>query len=339
MRTVCFDVDTQLDFILPTGALPGAMLLLYAVPASAACALDAIQLPVTMAEGLPVVPVKIDGQGARLVVGSGAVFNQIEPGYARAHRLRMIDAPTRGTRLPVPAETLVRGPGGPVAAPVAMASSFEFADTALGATPMIVLQGIAEADGVLGQEVLHRTDGDYDLAGGVIQLVRATGCQDAKLAYWARAGTYWVIPLEPSPPKAPRDVVTITINGLPIRAMLDSGAPTSFITAKAAARTGIRIGEAGVTPTAPLPGLERSRVRAWKANFKNLQIGAETLQDAALTIVDASLDDADMVLGMDFFLTHHLYVANSQRKVYVSANAGPAFGSSGQDPAVRPSSR
>ena len=32
-----------------------------------------------------------------------------------------------------------------------------------------------------------------------------------------------------------------------------------------------------------------------------------------------------MLIGADFFLSHHVYVANSQRKLYFTYNGGPVF--------------
>jgi hypothetical protein len=41
----------------------------------------------------------------------------------------------------------------------------------------------------------------------------------------------------------------------------------------------------------------------------------------------------DMVLGADFFLTHRIYVANNQQKMYFTYNGGPVFDLS-RNPAV-----
>jgi hypothetical protein len=35
--------------------------------------------------------------------------------------------------------------------------------------------------------------------------------------------------------------------------------------------------------------------------------------------------DVDMLIGADFFLSHRIYVANSQRKLYFTYNGGPVF--------------
>jgi hypothetical protein len=35
--------------------------------------------------------------------------------------------------------------------------------------------------------------------------------------------------------------------------------------------------------------------------------------------------DFDMLLGADFFLSHHILISNSQHKLYFTYNGGPVF--------------
>jgi tetratricopeptide (TPR) repeat protein len=44
-----------------------------------------------------------------------------------------------------------------------------------------------------------------------------------------------------------------------------------------------------------------------------------------LRIQDLELVDTDMLLGSDFFVSHHIFVANSQHKLYLTYNGGPVF--------------
>jgi hypothetical protein len=36
-------------------------------------------------------------------------------------------------------------------------------------------------------------------------------------------------------------------------------------------------------------------------------------------------DGTDMLLGMDFFLSHHVFIARSQNVIYLTYNGGPIF--------------
>src|SRR6185437_4592599 len=45
----------------------------------------------------------------------------------------------------------------------------------------------------------------------------------------------------------------------------------------------------------------------------------------AVADIDLPGLDADMLLGADFFLAHHVYVANSQNRLYFTYDGGPVF--------------
>ncbi len=48
------------------------------------------------------------------------------------------------------------------------------------------LGGRSESVGVLGQNFFRIGDVEYDLANGVIRLMRAEGCSHTLLAYWVK---------------------------------------------------------------------------------------------------------------------------------------------------------
>jgi tetratricopeptide (TPR) repeat protein len=54
-------------------------------------------------------------------------------------------------------------------------------------------------------------------------------------------------------------------------------------------------------------------------------MGQEEIKNTRLRIGDIDLPNADMLIGADFFLSHRIYVANSQRKLYFTYNGGPVF--------------
>jgi tetratricopeptide (TPR) repeat protein len=55
-------------------------------------------------------------------------------------------------------------------------------------------------------------------------------------------------------------------------------------------------------------------------------LGDEVIENARLRIGDTDLAGlADMVLGADFFLSHRVYVAKSQKKIYFTYNGGRVF--------------
>jgi predicted aspartyl protease len=115
-----------------------------------------------------------------------------------------------------------------------------------------------------------------------------------------------------------------------MRAYFDTGASTSFITAHAAARAGVRTSDPGVLPAGQSQGLDGD-IKTWVGAFSSIKIGDEEIKNAKLTIGE-SVAEFDVLIGADFFLAHHVYVANSQGKLYFSYSGGPVF----RTPAVTP---
>jgi tetratricopeptide (TPR) repeat protein len=71
-------------------------------------------------------------------------------------------------------------------------------------------------------------------------------------------------------------------------------------------------------------GLGSRAVDTWVAPFASFKIGDEEIKNTKLRVGDTSMD-SDMLIGADFFLSHRIYVASSQRKVYFTFNGGPVF--------------
>jgi hypothetical protein len=65
--------------------------------------------------------------------------------------------------------------------------------------------------------------------------------------------------------------------------------------------------------------------RAWIGMFKTIKIGDEEIQNTPLEIGESISDAYDILIGADFFLSHHVYVANSQGKIYFTYSGGPPF--------------
>src|SRR5262249_18166067 len=57
----------------------------------------------------------------------------------------------------------------------------------------------------------------------------------------------------------------------------------------------------------------------------SFKIGDEEIQHTKLRFGDLTLPDTDMLIGADFFLSHRVFVATSQRKLYFTYNGGPVF--------------
>jgi tetratricopeptide (TPR) repeat protein len=182
------------------------------------------------------------------------------------------------------------------------------------------------AVGLLGRNVLGVADAEYDFAKGLIRLMQpGDGCRRAPLAYWVGEQPYSVIDISWNTGPTPAISAVAYLNGTRIHVTFDTGAATSFLTRRAAARAGFAPDGAGVAPGGFGHGIGSHNYQTWIATFPSFKVGDEEIKNARLRVGDADLPDGDMLLGADFFLSHHIYVANGQDKLYFTYNGGPVF--------------
>jgi predicted aspartyl protease len=297
-----------------------------ALPASAACSLKTQPIPVTMQGLRAIVSPKINGQEARFALDSGAASNTINGKLAAKLGLKPLRIAETG-RLINDEATLHRlgAEGAETETGVVVAPKFEFAGATFKDVSLNATDRLGDVDGLLGQAFLRGTDVEYDFGAGSLKLVKAEGCGGSPLAYWAKDGTaYSVIPLEWIDRDRPMTEAAVYINGVRMRAVFDTGAPLTFITDKAAARAGVNTSDPGVQAVGTYRGLDANG-QAWIGRFKSIKVGDEEIQNAPLEIGHSISDAFDVLIGVDFLLSHHVYVANSQGKIYVTYSGGPPF--------------
>ncbi|HWG77023.1 MAG TPA: aspartyl protease family protein [Steroidobacteraceae bacterium] len=300
------------------------------VPAFGACQLDRIaQFTVNMAGLRPTIAAKINGTDAIFAVDSGAFFSMISPAAAKQLGLRL-DAPPRGLR--------VSGVGGPMQYSVA---TVDFRLDPFHFPRMDFIVGGNEigggAQGALGENFLRAGDAEYDFANGTMRLMRpGAGCNQANLAYWAaKDQAISVLPIDNASPRAPWARGIAYLNGQKIRVIFDTGSPLSMLSVRAAGRAGVKPADPGVTAIGYMFGVGQSAVRSWIAPFDSFKLGGEEIRHTHLRIVDFASSNVDMYIGADFFLSHHVYVANSQHRLYFTYNGGPVFNLTAYAPGTR----
>jgi predicted aspartyl protease len=295
--------------------------------AHAACHLTTAEVPVTM-EGLrPLVAAKIGGKPVRLLLDSGAFGSSLTATYAAKEKLPAMAAKSIGSLVPSSASTLTTGVKGHLTdTGIVIAPTFEFGGSVFPDVKFLTIRDLGDGvAGLVGQNLLHTSDNEYDLKGGMLRLVRPQDCETTQMAYWATPGmTYSMVPLESEGHYTGHTIATITINGEKMRAFFDTGADRSFITAHAAARAGVKTTDAGVKPAGESHGVDGD-VRTWVATFASIKIGDEEIKNGKLSIGESVAKDFDVLVGADFFMAHHVYVANSQRKLYFTYSGGPVF--------------
>jgi tetratricopeptide (TPR) repeat protein len=277
------------------------------------------ELPVTMEGTRPIVHAAINGTDEPFLADSGAFYSLLTPAAAAELHLRVEPAPLYLT-----------GVGG--AARVGMTTVKKFTTFKVDVHDVDFLVGLNklrdEAVGVLGQNVFRIGDVEYDLANGMIRILKTLGdCKKASLAYWANAKglPYSEVDIDFATRTHPHTIGSAYVNGSRIRVAFDTGAAASYLYLSAAKRAGVTPDSPGVKPGGSSWGIGSGRVRTWVAPFASFKIGDEEIRNTHLRIADEALAGTDMLIGADFFLSHRILVASSQLKLYFTYNGGPVF--------------
>ena len=282
-----------------------------------------LEIPVTMHGLRPLVSVQINGTDTLFLADSGAFFSMISPAAAAELKLKLH---------PGPFGLVVEGVGGNTRqADIAEVQKVKLAGYT-STRPWEFLVGGGDvgggASGILGQNILRVGDVEYDLSGGVIRLWKPEGsCRSTNLLYWLKDGqAFSLMDIQWATALIPHTQGEATLNGSRIHVVFDTGASTSMLTLRAAQRAGIKTDSPGVVFAGMSHGIGRGAVKTWIAPFESFKVGDEEIRHTHLRIGDFELShDMEMLIGADFFLSHRVYVASSQHRLYFTYNGGPVF--------------
>ncbi|MBW8757321.1 MAG: retroviral-like aspartic protease family protein [Burkholderiales bacterium] len=297
------------------GAL--AALAQAAAAAPAPCKLALLELPVKMVGVRAIATVGINGKEVPLVVDSGAFFSFLTESAAAQLNLSLH---------PLPFGMNVMGLTGRVKARATTVDSLELLKGKVPDVEFVVggNEDVPGTMGLMGRNLLSFTDTEYDLAHGMIRFVFPKGdCGDTNMAYWA--GDMPVVELalhRDRSERTPAIRATIEVNGRKTSALFDTGASTA-LSLSAAHRAGVK--DADMTPDGRIAGAGTRTANAWIAPVDKVDFGGEAINHNKLAVADFEMEDADMLVGIDFFLSHRIYVSKRQSRMYFTYNGGPVF--------------
>jgi tetratricopeptide (TPR) repeat protein len=111
-----------------------------------------------------------------------------------------------------------------------------------------------------------------------------------------------------------------------MRGVLDSGAAATVLSRAAAERAGIDLHAPGVKAGHSSIGVGAKPVRTWTVNIDTFAVGTEMIQHTQMQVIDGDMgDETDLLIGVDFLLAHHMFIANSKKKAYFTYNGGRVF--------------
>lgn len=305
MRSLSLSLFSALALLVPTIARADCHLQKY------------LELPITMRGNRAMVDARIGGRDAQFILDSGAFFSALSPASAQAYGLKLQPAPM-GFQL--------RGVNGTASAFLTTVHDFELGGVTLPHVDFLVGGTDTGQVGLLGQNLLSVGDVEYDLRHGLVRLLKADGCKVDDLAFWAGSSPVSIIPLMERTPQHNATIATVVLNGVKLRALFDTGAPNSVVTLSAARRAGITPNSPGVFASGISTGIGSRSLRTWTATFDKLEVGGESIPHPRIHISEADIGDAEMLIGADFFLAHHIYVANRAGKMLLTYEGGTVFG-------------
>lgn len=255
-------------------------------------------LPVSLSAEGPMTSASIKGHSVEFLVNSGAFYSFLSKETARS-----IDLPERSISSGFRFST----GKGDVIATLGDVEELKFRDTRISKTHFIVVNGVNPPQpAIIGQNILALNDAEFDLRSGIIRLSNAHGCWGKEMAYWAQPDQVRAVALEtPEGQLDPQAIGRVLVNGVSMRTMFSSGSRTA-ISSKALSKLGL------VNGAEKVDTIKLSR----------LNIGGEERRDVPVGLIAGSINaDVDLIIGLDFYLTHRIYVSRARRTLFFTANA------------------
>jgi predicted aspartyl protease len=169
-------------------------------------------------------------------------------------------------------------------------------------------------DGLLGRDFLSAFDLSLDLAHGSLMLYDVHDCAGRFLPW---TGDYASVPVEN--PTESALVVPVTLDGVRLRALLDSGASQTLIAAPGMARLQMGIDRLQNDPSRIVSGMGPHTVTMWQHRFGTLQIGTETIADVAFLVAPIQLNPiCDLLLGSDWLTGRRVWISYATNQLFTA---------------------
>jgi hypothetical protein len=187
----------------------------------------------------------------------------------------------------------------------------------VGPLPVTEIAGRPIA-GLLGRDFLSLFDLDIDLPDHRMTLYDVRGC-DAWFLPWT--SPYAAIPA--TMPMGAALVVQVLVDDRPLRALIDTGASSSLITASGMFRLGVTPALLARDPAGNGAGVGPAPVPMHLHRFAELRVGPDVMPDPALWVASVRVVPiVDMLLGADWLQTRRVWLSFATKQVFVAEPRG-----------------
>lgn len=182
------------------------------------------------------------------------------------------------------------------------------------ATLARVTVGNQTIDGLLGRDLLSAFDLALDAKQRSLVLYDVRGCAGRFLP-WLEA--YSSIPVEN--PAESALVVSVELDGVRLRALLDSGATQTLVAAPGMARLGLGLDRLSGDPNQVVSGMGPHTVTMWHHRFREFRVGADTIGAPSFLVAPIQLTPiSDMLLGADWFAGRKVWISYATNQLFVT---------------------
>lgn len=291
-------------------------LLALPVPGMACDVRQRATVPLDITGGLIVVQVDVNGIAGRFILDTGAQRSTVT--LAAVSRLALARDPW--------VSTTMQGVGGTEQRPNANPRSL-----AMGGVPLqrrtvtrdtsltvmtLPFAAAASIDGLLGRDYLSVFDLDLDMRARRLTLYDVTGCSGRFLPW---TGNY--TPMQVENPANSALIIPVAVDGVKLRALLDTGASATLVAAPGMARLSLSQQQLAGDPADTVSGMGPRTLLMHRHRFNTLRVGDETTPEPLLWVAPTRLNPiTDMLLGADWLAGKRLWISYATRQVFISGN-------------------
>jgi predicted aspartyl protease len=275
------------------------------------------ELAVELVQTLPRVTLSVAGGPIRFILDTGAERTLVTPEAAKRLGLTAQEAYPRA----------VQGLTGGIGANDARLQHLTAGGHALPDAGVLV-SAVAlpsdpdrPTDGLLGADILADFDVDLDLPHRRVTLYTKRSCQASPLPW---SFSYDTIAAHRS--LHDHLFFPVSLDGHQLAAVIDTGSQTTVLDTQAAMTAGLSAALLDHDTASTIRGATAVAAASHRHRFRRLEVGGEAFANATVTITRFSLEDADLILGIDFLASRRVWFSYGTHQLFIApSGAGNAF--------------